>query len=121
MGVAGGIDYCALTAAAIGNATAAGGVCAACAAATGAAAGCAAVCPDCINALDAWLASCANNFDVLNYATLEAYTGRLVAGADARREAVDKGPIPVGTEDLRSFSKFLKTTEDGLGAIAKSL
>jgi hypothetical protein len=82
VGVAGGVDYCALTAAAIDTATAAGGVCAACAAAMGAAAGCAAVCPDCINALDAWLASCANNFDVLNYATLEAYAGRLVAGSD---------------------------------------
>ena len=48
-------------------------------------------------------------------------TSRLVTGADFRCEAVDKGPIPVGTEDLRSFSKFLKTTEDGLRAIAQSL
>ena len=39
--------------------------------------------------------------------------------ADLRREAVDKGPIPVGAEDLRRFSKFLKTAEDGLGAIAQ--
>jgi hypothetical protein len=79
VGVVDGVDYCALTIADMDVAVASSGVCASCTAATGHAAGCADACPACVNALNNYADACANNFDALSYATLEAYTNALSA------------------------------------------
>ncbi len=77
-----GAVYCAAASAAMGTATAGGGACAACAAATGAAAGCADACPRCVNALDNYLAACADDFDALNFGVLEGYIASLPIASD---------------------------------------
>jgi sugar lactone lactonase YvrE len=81
-GTVNGFDWCNATAAAFDAATAGGGACALCASATGTAAGCAGACPACVNALDNYLASCAGNFDALNYDTLEVFGARLALNND---------------------------------------
>jgi hypothetical protein len=81
-GVVSGFDWCNATAVAFDVATAAGGACAVCASATGTAAGCAATCPACVNALDDYLASCAGDFDALNYGLLDAFSDRLALTND---------------------------------------
>jgi hypothetical protein len=79
-GVVGGVDYCAMSVAAMDAATnSSAGACAGCASDTGAAAGCALSCAPCVNTLMDYLAACSPDayFAQLNYDTLEAYAARL--------------------------------------------
>jgi hypothetical protein len=119
-----GVDWCALTAAAVDAATSPGGACAACV--WPEAGACAALCPACVNALDFYLASCdgyaadipADEF--ATYASLMNYTARLNSSSDCAAHFNAAARSYAATECSASFdhvATFAQSAQNPLIAV----